>query len=38
MILIREWFKESQFEVPEFIDENIHYLGQAYAFLEKCKY
>jgi uncharacterized heparinase superfamily protein len=31
-ILIREWFKESQNEMPDFIDENIYYLGQAYAF------
>ncbi|MDB2470650.1 heparinase II/III-family protein, partial [Candidatus Pelagibacter bacterium] len=31
-ILIREWFKESQSEIPEFINENIYYLGQAYAF------
>ena len=31
-ILIREWFKESQSEIPDFIDENIYYLGQAYAF------
>ena len=31
-ILIREWFKESQSETPDFINENIYYLGQAYAF------
>ncbi len=31
-ILIREWFKESQNELPDFINENIYYLGQAYAF------
>jgi uncharacterized heparinase superfamily protein len=31
-ILIREWLKESQNEIPEYIDENIYYLGQAYAF------
>ena len=31
-VLIREWFKESQSEIPNFIDENIYYLGQAYAF------
>ena len=31
-VLIREWFKESQSEIPEFINENIYYLGQAYAF------
>jgi len=32
-ILIREWFKESQSEIPNFINENIYYLGQAYAFI-----
>jgi len=31
-ILIREWFKESLFEVPEHIDETIYYLGQAYSY------
>ena len=31
-ILIREWFKESQINIPEHIDETIYYLGQAYAF------
>ena len=31
-ILIREWFKESQNDIPDFINENIYYLGQAYAF------
>ena len=31
-ILIREWLKESQNEIPEFINENIYYLGQAYVF------
>ena len=31
-ILIREWFKESQVNVPEHIDETIFYLGQGYAF------
>ena len=35
MILIREWFKESQFEVPEFIDENIHYLVKPTPFFWK---
>ncbi len=35
-ILIREWFKESQVNVPEHIDEAIYYLGQGYAFFEKC--
>ena len=32
-ILIREWFKESQSEIPDFINENIYYLGQAYVFI-----
>ena len=32
-VLIREWLKESQNEIPEYIDENIYYLGQAYSFI-----
>ena len=32
-ILIREWFKEAQVEVPEFINETIFYLGQGYVFI-----
>ena len=32
-ILIREWFKESQNVVPEYIDETIYYLGSNYAFV-----
>ena len=32
-ILIREWFKESQNIIPEYIDEAIYYLGQSYAFI-----
>tara|TARA_A100001011_G_scaffold399116_1_gene506304 strand:+ start:30 stop:1634 length:1605 start_codon:yes stop_codon:yes gene_type:complete len=32
-ILIREWFKESQVNIPEHIDETIYYLGQGYAFV-----
>ncbi len=35
LILIREWFKESQVSVPEFIDENIFQLGQSYSFFWK---
>ena len=31
-ILIREWFKESQTDIPEHIDETIYYLGQGFAF------
>ena len=34
-ILIREWFKESQKNTPEHVDETIYYLGQGYAFF--CK-
>ena len=32
-VLIREWLKESQNEIPEYIDESIYYLGQAYSFI-----
>jgi len=32
-IIIREWFKESQNVVPEYIDETIYYLGSGYAFI-----
>jgi len=32
-VLIREWLKESQNEIPEYIDENIYYLGQAYSLI-----
>ena len=32
-IIIREWFKESQNTVPEYIDETIYYLGLGYAFI-----
>jgi len=32
-IIIREWFKESQNIVPEYIDETIFYLGSSYAFI-----
>ena len=31
-ILIREWFREAQINVPEHIEETIYYLGQGYAF------
>ncbi len=31
-ILIREWFKESQTNIPDYIDETIYHLGQSYAF------
>ena len=32
-ILIREWFKEAQVQVPENINETIYYLGQSYTFI-----
>ena len=32
-VLIREWFKESQNEIPEYIDEIIFYLGKSYSIL-----
>ena len=31
-ILIREWFKEAQIEVPDLLNETIFHLGQGYAF------
>jgi len=34
-ILIREWFKESQINVPEYLEETIYNLGQGYAFIGK---
>ncbi len=33
LIIIREWFKESQNLIPEYIDETIYYLGSSYAFI-----
>jgi uncharacterized heparinase superfamily protein len=32
-IIIREWLKESQNTIPNYIDEIIYYLGQNYAFI-----
>ncbi len=32
-ILIREWFKEAQINVPDHVNETIYNLGQGYAFL-----
>ena len=32
-ILVREWFKESQTNVPEHVEETIYYLGQGYSFI-----
>ncbi len=34
-ILIREWFKESHFTIPEHINETIYFLGQGYAFFSE---
>ena len=34
-VLIREWLKESQNDIPEYLDEIIFYLGQSYSIL--CK-
>ena len=31
-ILIREWFKEALVDIPEYLDEIIYFLGQAYAY------
>tara|TARA_B100001121_G_scaffold236842_1_gene210495 strand:+ start:35 stop:1660 length:1626 start_codon:yes stop_codon:yes gene_type:complete len=33
LIIIREWFKESQNMIPEYVDETIYYLGSGYAFV-----
>ena len=32
LILIKEWFKETQVEIPEFIEETIFHFGKAYAY------
>ena len=32
-VLVREWFKESQTDIPEHIEETIYLLGQGYAFI-----
>ena len=32
-VLIREWLKESQTDIPEYINETIYYLGQAYSLI-----
>jgi len=32
-ILIREWLKDSQTDIPEFIDETIYNLGNAYSLI-----
>tara|TARA_Y100001954_G_C15780751_1_gene589678 strand:+ start:275 stop:1885 length:1611 start_codon:yes stop_codon:yes gene_type:complete len=33
-ILIREWFKEAQRNIPEHIDETIYYLSRGYTFFK----
>ena len=32
-VLIREWLKESQNDIQEYIDEAIYYLGQSYSLI-----
>ena len=32
-VLIREWLKESQTDIPEYINESIYYLGQSYSLI-----
>ncbi len=32
-VLIREWLKESQNDIPEYIDEAIYHLGQSYSLI-----
>ncbi len=34
-IVIREWLKESQNEIPEYLNEIIYYLGQSYVLIHK---
>ena len=34
-VLIREWLKESQNEIPEYLNEIIFYLGQSYVLYIK---
>ncbi len=34
-IIIREWFKESQNVIPEYLEEAIFYLGSCYTFIWK---
>ena len=34
-IIIREWLKESQNVIPEYLEEAIFYLGSSYAFIWK---
>ena len=33
LIIVREWFKESQNLIPEYVDEAIYNLGSSYAFI-----
>ena len=33
--MIREWLKESQNEIPEYLNEIIFYLGQSYVLIHK---
>ena len=34
-ILIREWLKESQNDIPEYLDEIIYHSGQAYSLINR---
>ena len=34
-VLIREWLKESQNEIPEYLNEIIFYLGQSFVLIHK---
>ena len=34
-VLIREWLKESQNEIPEYLNEIIFYIGQSYVLIHK---
>jgi uncharacterized heparinase superfamily protein len=34
-VLIREWLKESQNDIPNYLDEIIYYLGQGYSLISK---
>ena len=33
LVLMREWLKESNSDIPEYINEIIYYLGNAYSFI-----
>tara|TARA_Y100000768_G_scaffold221478_1_gene166943 strand:+ start:1098 stop:2723 length:1626 start_codon:yes stop_codon:yes gene_type:complete len=31
-IIIKEWFKEAQIDIPEYLDETLYYFGKSYAY------